>query len=117
MKILICDDEREIAHLHRLNLKQLTSAREIHIAHTGGEAAELLEYNQYDLILCDQNLGDELSGLDLLVWLRKASLVTPFILCTSMEPPLIQRDKNYFFLHKPYRINELKDAINFLFQN
>jgi len=114
MIILICDDEHAIAQLHEMNLKRILNAKRIDIAYTGGEAAELLEHKQYDLILCDQNLGDELSGLDLLVCIRRASLVTPFILCTSMELPLLQNDRNYFFLRKPYKLTELQDAVNSL---
>lgn len=114
MKILICEDETEIAHLHQANLRRIIETSKIDIAYTGGVAAKLLEHNAYDLILCDQNLGDDLSGLDLLVSVRKSSVMTPFILCTSMEPPLLQNDRNYFFLRKPYRLSELQDAVNSL---
>lgn len=117
MKILICEDQEEIARLHEINLKRIANVEQIDFAYTGGEAVEMLERKRYDLILCDQNLGDELSGLDLLLSVRKSALITPFILCTSMEPPLIKKDKNYYFLHKPYKINELADAINSLIQN
>lgn len=117
MQILICEDQPKIAHLHQANLRRIIEASNIDIAYTGGVASKLLEYNAYDLILCDHNLGDELSGMDLLVCLRKVSLTTPFILCTSMEPPLIQKDKNYFFLRKPYKISELQNAINTLIEN
>lgn len=114
VRVLICDDEPTVIEVHSLSLRQLfynlTTDKALSIA----DAFALLKHTQYDLIICDLNFYEEgLTGLDLLLLLRKSSINIPFILCTTMEPSLlIPKNRNYRFLAKPYKTNELKEAIN-----
>lgn len=116
MNILICEDEAEILELHALNLRRLINKANFDFATCGSEAAEMLYSSRnYDLIISDLNLGD-ISGIDLFLILQNKQRAIPFILCTSMSVTAVSQKsaKGFYFLSKPYSLNELKYALEYL---
>lgn len=116
VNILICEDEAEILELHALNLRRLINKASFDFATSGSEAAEILYSSRsYDLIISDLNLGD-ISGIDLFLILQNKKRVTPFILCTSMTVTAMSQNstRSFYFLSKPYSLNELKYALEYL---
>jgi len=75
-RYLIVDDFVGIRQLLREALRSL-GARHIDQASSGGEAMGLLARTQYDVILCDFNLGDGKSGQHVLEEARIRNLLMP----------------------------------------
>ena len=63
MKILIIDDEKDLVELLQMQLE--SDSISVDIAHNGQEALELINKNNYDLIISDNHMP-ELTGVDLL---------------------------------------------------
>lgn len=67
MKILLVEDEKQLAAIIKKGLKKLTYA--VDVASNGEEALAYLEINYYDLMILDLNLP-KISGFDVLKKLR-----------------------------------------------
>ena len=65
--VLIVEDEKPISSLIRMSLTK--EGYRCTCAYDGGEAADLLEKNQYDLILLDVMLP-EVDGFELMEYIR-----------------------------------------------
>lgn len=83
LRLLIVDDEPAITRLLTMlladaNVTQVTAAK------SGKEARNFLEFrrNEFDIVICDWNMPD-LTGLDLLKWVRTQEPKLPFIMVTS----------------------------------
>ena len=76
--ILIVDDERPIAELIELTLQKMGYACQL--AFDGDTAADLMEQNEYDLVLLDIMLPGP-NGYELLEYLRPTG--TPVIFLTA----------------------------------
>ncbi|NGP45656.1 response regulator transcription factor [Bacillaceae bacterium SIJ1] len=68
MKILLVEDEKQLAHIIKNGLKKMSYA--IDTAFDGEEALELLEINSYDLVILDLNLP-KIDGIDVLKRIRE----------------------------------------------
>ncbi len=83
MKLLVIDDHT----LFRAGLKSLLERRKIDVveAGDGGAGIALLAREEFEIILLDLRMPD-MSGLDVLQWLRQARIKTPVVmLSTSSE--------------------------------
>ncbi len=83
MKLLVIDDHM----LFRAGLKSLLERRKIDVfeAGDGGTGIELLATEEFEIILLDLRMPD-MSGLEVLHWLRQARIKTPVVmLSTSSE--------------------------------
>lgn len=81
-KILIVEDEPQIARFVRLELEH--EEYETEVSGNGREGLELAERGGFDLILLDIMLP-ELNGLEVLRRLRKAENATPVIMLTARD--------------------------------
>lgn len=84
LKVLVVDDATFIRDLVKKGLRSHFHDMDIEDAPNGLKAQQLLAVGKFDLILCDWEMP-EMSGLELLNWCRKDSLLssTPFIMVTS----------------------------------
>lgn len=106
-RILIVDDEENIASFLRLELEH--EGFETKTAYTGKEALQLFNEQQFDLLLLDVMLP-ELNGIEVLKTIRKTSSV-PIIMLTARGETF---DKVFGldtgaddYLAKPFEIDEL----------
>ena len=112
-KILVIDDEVEIAHI----LKRWLSDRyEVEAVSNAAQALQFLNSPDIDLIVCDISMP-KMSGYDLVKHLRQRELNTPVILISG-QSGLEMQFKGLALgvaacVEKPIRKRELMDAIAF----
>ncbi len=81
-RLLVVDDERDIRHLYAAELED--EGYQVETAGTGAEAAELLQNQDFDLIILDIQMKGE-SGLQLLQKIVQKKSDLPVILCTAFS--------------------------------
>ncbi len=111
--ILIVDDERDIRELLRraLELKGHTAD----LASNGGQAQELVQHREYDLVLTDIRMPG-MDGLELLRSIRdQTEGRTPCVIVTAYEEAQCAIEATRLgvrdFLVKPFQIRELHDVV------
>jgi two-component system OmpR family response regulator len=116
MKILIIEDEREIADFVTRGLEAERFV--VDRAPTGAEGVEWAKANRYDLAIIDVNLGKKESGLDVCAELREAGETFPIIMlsvtsdaATKVQALNLGADD---YLTKPFFIVELLARIRAL---
>lgn len=112
MKILIIEDNKELALATRKSLEKYNYI--IELAFCGEDGEEKAYTNQYDAILLDLNLPDK-DGLDILSFLREENIETPVIIITARDD-VKQRALGLDlgaddYIVKPFNIVELKSRI------
>lgn len=111
-RILIVDDEQEVLAA----TATLLSARgwEVKTATGIDSAVSILEIDpsSIDVLIIDYLLSDG-SGLDLLRTLESKGIRIPAVMCSGLDQQPAARDSNppFRFLRKPYRLNDLEQAI------
>ncbi|PID74020.1 MAG: Fis family transcriptional regulator [Desulfobacterales bacterium] len=110
--ILIIDDELSMREFLSLLLQR--DGYQMHAAANGREALSMLETMEFDLLLCDIQLGD-ITGLDILRAAKKANPNTVVIMISayaSAETAVEAMNLGaYDYLPKPFDNNELKQAV------
>ncbi|MCR5103266.1 MAG: response regulator transcription factor [Eubacterium sp.] len=106
IKILIVDDEKPIANLIRLSLKNTGYVCDV--ASDGNEALDLIDSNVYDLILLDIMLP-EVDGFEIMEYIRPLGI--PVIFLTAKDA-LADRVKGLKmgaedYIVKPFEVAEL----------
>lgn len=106
IKILIVDDEKPIANLIRLSLKNTGYVCDV--ANDGNEALDLIDSNVYDLILLDIMLP-EVDGFEIMEYIRPLGI--PVIFLTAKDA-LADRVKGLKmgaedYIVKPFEVAEL----------
>ena len=83
LRVLVVDDEPAITKLVSMLLADMGVTR-VTVAKTGQDAKWVLEreHSKIDVVICDWNMP-EVSGLDLLQWIRSSDPKLPFIFVTS----------------------------------
>lgn len=81
-RLLVVDDEKDIRLLYAAELEE--EGYEVSTAGTGAEAVELLQREQFDLVVLDIQLKRE-SGLDLLQEIVRERKDMPVVLCTAFS--------------------------------
>jgi len=116
-KILVIEDDRDIAHLVELHLRDLGC--EVHMAHDGSAGLEQALSKTYDLIILDLMLPGR-DGLDVCRKLRAQPNYTPIMMLTAKSSELdrvlgleVGADD---YLTKPFSIRELVARVKALFR-
>jgi DNA-binding NtrC family response regulator len=112
MKILIADDEKNIRELLRDEL--LTSASHVAVAENGLKALELLEKEEFDILLLDISMP-EMDGIEVLKKLKGQDILTEVIILTAHATikTAVEAMKlgAYDYLLKPFKIAELQPVL------
>lgn len=106
--ILVIEDDRDIAHLLELNLRDIFG--QVSVAHDGTEGMALAETHSYELIVLDLRLPG-MDGLELCRRLRGKSDYTPILMLTAKSSELdrvlgLEMGADDY-LTKPFSIMEL----------
>ncbi len=113
-KVLIVDDEEDMVWTLKRNLKDETLAIDVVTASSGDEALAILRDTPVDLIVTDIKMPG-MSGLDLLVEVKKSYPRTKMIVMTAYPSPEFKRDAAYrgslHFIEKPFDINDLREVV------
>jgi two-component system response regulator PilR (NtrC family) len=110
--IVVVDDELSMRELLELMLTR--EGYDVTCAASGGEAVQLLDKVQADLLLCDLRLGD-MTGLDVLRQWKKKQPHTVVIMISayaSTETAVEAMNEGAFdYVPKPFDIEEVKETI------
>lgn len=114
MKVLIIEDNVILAATMEIMLKKL-GYKDVRKVHSGEDALDLLSHFKADLLLVDINLGEGISGIDVVKKVqseRKALVV--YITGNSDEhhKKMVQETNYLEYLVKPITMVELKKSIN-----
>lgn len=108
IQILWADDEIDLLKPHILFLKE--KGYDVQTATSGDEAIELVEKNNYSVVLLDENMPG-LSGLETLNRLKSAHSDLPVIMITKSEEEYLMEDaigsKISDYLIKPVNPNQI----------
>jgi DNA-binding response OmpR family regulator len=117
MKILVIEDQQDIADLVALHLRDL--GHEVNCVHDGQEGFESASKNQHDLVVLDVMLP-RMNGLDVLKNLRRAEVNTPILMLTARSTELdrvlgleLGADD---YLTKPFSVAELQARVKAMFR-
>lgn len=86
-RILIVDDDVELAILVRRMASIASREVQVDVVHTAADARENLASVQFDFILLDTFLGGDARGIDLVRRLRKAQPGATIAMISSMQLP------------------------------
>lgn len=115
MRILIVEDEKDLCQMIAKSLKE--SGYEVDIANNGNEAMELLDLENYDLIVLDLNLP-EIDGMEILEEFRTFNQDTKIIILSArsqIKDKVEGLDKGANdYLSKPFHLDELEARIRSL---
>jgi DNA-binding response OmpR family regulator len=107
-RILVVEDDRDIAHLVEMHLKDLGA--EVTLSHDGNAALELATKKPFDLIILDLMLPG-LDGLEICRRLRSRTNYTPILMLTARSADVdrivgleLGADD---YLTKPFNVREL----------
>jgi PAS domain S-box-containing protein len=105
-RIMVIDDEAHVRDL-LADILQI-KGYECHLAASAAEARELLDKNEYSLVLSDINMPGE-SGLDFVRFLARAHPRTATVMVTAIDDPLLAEDALnagvYDYITKPFEMN------------
>jgi len=109
MRILLADDDKNLRMVLANELSE--EGFEVDIAENGAKAMDLLENQEYDVLLLDLNMPG-LGGMDVLKKIKTLELTTEVVILTgnatiSMAVEAMKLGA-YDFLTKPFKISELK---------
>lgn len=108
ISVLWADDEIDLLKPHILFLKD--KGYDVHTATSGDEALELVEKNNFAVVLLDENMPG-LSGLETLNLLKAAHSDLPVIMITKSEEEHLMEDaigsKISDYLIKPVNPNQI----------
>lgn len=111
-KILIVDDEASVRDF--LARAVTAVARQVTTASDAYEALDLLEGQDYDLIICDMAMAG-CTGMELLATARRAFWDVGFIMISGSASPdtviSALRLQASDFLVKPFTVNQLRDSV------
>lgn len=115
MRILIVEDEKDLCQMIAKSLKE--SGYEVDNAYNGNEAMELLDVENYDLIVLDLNLP-EIDGMEILEEFRTFNQDTKIIILSArsqIKDKVEGLDKGANdYLSKPFHLDELEARIRSL---
>jgi len=112
-RILIVDDEPETCQLLAEQLKG--EDREVEVCQDGSEALRRAHEAGFDVVVSDLNLGDDVSGLDVLRAYRAADPLVEVVLVSgfgSLGAALeAVREGAFDFISKPFRNREVRETV------
>lgn len=113
-RILLVDDEASILKVltHILGKMGFNTVA----CGTGEEALELLQQQPFDLLITDLNLGDGMSGLDLLHEAREANSLMPVIMITAFATVNVAvqalKEGAFDLITKPFKMEQLTETVH-----
>lgn len=115
--ILIIDDQIEICSILSEMLSRILCGK-IEICTRGRDALQLIENNNYDLILTDISMPD-ISGLEVIRNIKKWKPETKVIAMTGWDGFFNKGEKDIpdGILSKPFTMEELEELINTVYQD
>lgn len=117
MKILIADDDRNLRKVLRSELSE--EGFDIDEAESGGKARDLLEKEDYDVLVLDLTMPG-IGGIEVLKWMKALEMSTEVIILTgnAAVPTAVEAMKlgAYDYLSKPFKMDELKVVIGKAFE-
>ena len=112
MKILIADDDKNLAYVLGSELSE--DGFQVDNAESGTKALDLLEKDEYDVLLLDLTMPG-IGGIDVLRRMKTLELSTEVIILTgnATVPTAVEAMKlgAYDYLTKPFKMEELKVVI------
>jgi len=112
MKILVADDDKNLRKILKIELSE--EGLNVEEAESGTKAIDLLDKNDYDVLLLDLNMPG-LGGMDVLEKVKAGEVPIEIIVLTghSTVPTAVQAMKlgAYDYLTKPFKMDELKVVI------
>lgn len=107
-KILVVEDDTDLAGMVRINLAREHST--VEVVHSGEDALDVLAVSAYDLIILDWNLPGK-SGLDVCQWYRQHGGTSPVLMLTG-KAAVIDKETGLDsgaddYLTKPFSMREL----------
>ncbi len=113
-RILVIDDEQEVRQVLEDILQEQGLA--VDVAATSQDALNALETKDYDVVLTDHFLGDEITGVELCAQIAQRWPTLPTIILTAygnLDVAVSALKANAFdFLTKPCRTEQLEEAIS-----
>ncbi len=111
-KLLIVDDESDVREFARSFFKK--RGIEVFLASGGQQALDLIAKERPDLVLLDVRM-EEMTGVDVLKYLRKANDQTKVIMVTGVEEEETFKEANSLgvisYIHKPLILEELEKVV------
>ncbi|MDF2181963.1 response regulator [Neptuniibacter sp. CAU 1671] len=115
VKVIIVEDDRQIAEIQRRFLEKISGFELVGIAHGLAQAEDLVEVFRPDLLLLDIQFPDG-TGLDLLRRLRAANSEVDVILITAAKEVDTLREAMrggvFDYILKPLVFERLQEALN-----
>lgn len=110
-RILIIDDKKEIRNIYKkIFLKYEITVDEAPTVKLG--ISHMYRY-QYDLILLDMNLDDDMNGLSFLDFMSRMMYMTPVIIVSNFIIGYAEKEFKFVLGHveKPFTFKELIETI------
>lgn len=110
--VLIVDDEDEIREL--IGMQLTNPDRTITYASNGVEAIDVLSNQKIDLVISDIAMP-KMNGFELLRKIKLMGIDTPVIILTGHADSMVANQLRTYsvrsFINKPWKKNELEDAV------
>jgi len=116
-RILVVDDERQLAYYLRQTLLLEVRGVAVDTAHSGEEALSRMAKSGYDLIIADLRMPG-FSGLELIKGVRYLDDDVPIILMTGYGSSRLRQEAARLgatsYIDKPFDVGEMLDAVRAL---
>jgi len=116
-RILVVDDERQLAYYLRQTLLLEVRGVAVDTAHSGEEALSRMAKSGYDLIIADLRMPG-FSGLELIKGVRYLDDDVPIILMTGYGSSRLREEAARLgatsYIDKPFDVGEMLDAVRAL---
>jgi two-component system, OmpR family, response regulator len=116
MKILVIDDDQDVANLLVQHLEQ--SGHTIRCANNGRDGLDLAVTESVDLIILDRQLPENIDGIFLLKILRSDNNQTPILILSGQSSAFDHVEGFHAgtddYLGKPFTLKELDRRIEFI---
>ncbi|MCL7452744.1 MAG: response regulator [Anaerolineae bacterium] len=116
-RILVVDDERQLAYYLRQTLLLELPGTEVDAAHSGEEALSRMAEASYDLIIADLRMPG-FSGLELIKGVRYLDETVPIILMTGYGSSGLREKAARLgatsYLDKPFDVGKMIEAVRSL---
>jgi CheY-like chemotaxis protein len=111
-RVLVVDDESSVSKAIQMLLEH--DGHQVQTADSGEAALALLEHGKFDLIITDYSM-QPMNGGQLAARIKRRWPGQPVIMATASAYGLLVSDKLSadvdFLLHKPFSLQELRDAV------
>jgi PAS domain S-box-containing protein len=120
MRILLVEDEPDIAHVQQRILTQEPCSHQVDVADDGRTAMDLFDRHAYDLVSLDYMLTGSLNGMDVYRHIRQTNTAIPVLFVSgNIEfieeiKSLKEKDRQVAHLSKPCRGAEYVEAVHSL---